>query len=206
MNRAVTASAPSSSSSATEPQRMLKEPFSQLLRASEYRWLDTARWASYHDVAIVKHSVAWLREWGVMGARRLLSWLPAKIFCCLKFLSVSAEAVEEGNPTCWQEGFSYEMCCDEKYGPEGNKECWDGMHWRCFGLACDHSAHQLGRRGLHEVFSPQCFRLRYGRRRDLGQAVESFLRGFIDVEIHAFTALASGWRAFETLESMLLRL
>ena len=63
-----------------------------------------------------------------MGARRLLSWLPAKIFCCLKFLSVSAEAVEEGNPTCWQEGFSYEMCCDEKYGPEGNKECWDGMH------------------------------------------------------------------------------
>ena len=63
-----------------------------------------------------------------MGGRCLLAWLPAKILCFLLFLSFSVEAVAEGNPTCWQEGFSYEMCCGEKYGPEGNKECWDGMH------------------------------------------------------------------------------
>ncbi|CAJ1409400.1 unnamed protein product [Effrenium voratum] len=35
---------------------------------------------------------------------------------------------DEGNPACWQEGFSFQSCCNESYGPGGNAECWDGMH------------------------------------------------------------------------------
>ncbi|CAE7820996.1 ARAD1 [Symbiodinium microadriaticum] len=52
----------------------------------------------------------------------------AGTFLSLALNMIFPQAVAEGNPTCWQEGFSYEMCCGEKYGPEGNKECWDGMH------------------------------------------------------------------------------
>lgn len=36
-------------------------------------------------------------------------------------------AVEGGNPTCWVEGFTYEICCDTHKGPKGNEGCWDSL-------------------------------------------------------------------------------
>eukprot|EP00435_Cladocopium_sp_Y103_P029671 s1023_g7.t1 len=31
-----------------------------------------------------------------------------------------------GNSECWAEGFGYENCCEAKFGPNGNAQCWDG--------------------------------------------------------------------------------
>jgi len=25
------------------------------------------------------------------------------------------------------DGFNYDTCCDPKFGPNGNSQCWDGM-------------------------------------------------------------------------------
>mmetsp|Transcript_11906 Transcript_11906/g.20398 ORF Transcript_11906/g.20398 Transcript_11906/m.20398 type:complete len:456 (+) Transcript_11906:73-1440(+) len=29
---------------------------------------------------------------------------------------------------CWIRGFQWAFCCDESFGPEGNKDCWDETH------------------------------------------------------------------------------
>ncbi|CAK9064686.1 unnamed protein product [Durusdinium trenchii] len=47
---------------------------------------------------------------------------------CALPAALLAVVTGEGNPSCWQEGFSYSLCCGEQYGPNGNEECWDGMH------------------------------------------------------------------------------
>ena len=32
----------------------------------------------------------------------------------------------DGNPDCWIEGYTYQLCCDITKGPKGEDTCWDG--------------------------------------------------------------------------------
>lgn len=63
-----------------------------------------------------------------MSARRPLamrsSAAGAAALCCL-WLCLRGAA---GNPACWVDsGVTREHCCDTKFGPEGNKGCWDQL-------------------------------------------------------------------------------
>lgn len=42
---------------------------------------------------------------------------------------------------CWIEGFSSELCCDPKYGPTGNEECWDDVFQ--YDPCCTSPSHQV---------------------------------------------------------------
>eukprot|EP00929_Paragymnodinium_shiwhaense_P023916 TRINITY_DN14863_c0_g1_i1.p1 TRINITY_DN14863_c0_g1~~TRINITY_DN14863_c0_g1_i1.p1 ORF type:complete len:249 (-),score=48.33 TRINITY_DN14863_c0_g1_i1:544-1290(-) len=33
-----------------------------------------------------------------------------------------------GNPACWMQGYTYSLCCHEKFGKKGNPACWDSKH------------------------------------------------------------------------------
>ncbi|CAE7853682.1 unnamed protein product [Symbiodinium necroappetens] len=42
-------------------------------------------------------------------------------------LALQASSVlGNGNPDCWIEGYTYQLCCDITKGPKGEAACWDG--------------------------------------------------------------------------------
>jgi len=38
---------------------------------------------------------------------------------------MSADITEGGNPFCWHDVFTFDLCCAARHGPGGNTECWD---------------------------------------------------------------------------------
>ena len=53
---------------------------------------------------------------------------------CGSFAPVRKQTWTRANSQCWSGGFSAELCCDQKYGTEGNPACWDSYH--TFGFCC----------------------------------------------------------------------
>eukprot|EP00931_Biecheleriopsis_adriatica_P078523 TRINITY_DN51982_c0_g1_i1.p1 TRINITY_DN51982_c0_g1~~TRINITY_DN51982_c0_g1_i1.p1 ORF type:complete len:183 (-),score=37.51 TRINITY_DN51982_c0_g1_i1:76-603(-) len=49
----------------------------------------------------------------------------------------SSSGESQGDPSCWVEGFSWDVCCHPGRGPRGNAVCWDGTFTfeRCCGGA-----------------------------------------------------------------------
>lgn len=48
-----------------------------------------------------------------------------------------------GNPECWHDGFTWEICCSPELGPGGNEHCWDTLYtFRhcCLGAGDPHAA------------------------------------------------------------------
>eukprot|EP00927_Polykrikos_kofoidii_P026645 TRINITY_DN2368_c0_g1_i2.p1 TRINITY_DN2368_c0_g1~~TRINITY_DN2368_c0_g1_i2.p1 ORF type:complete len:272 (-),score=36.23 TRINITY_DN2368_c0_g1_i2:60-875(-) len=66
----------------------------------------------------------WLRT-GDAGRQKAEGWVSGARDCH----PPGVRALVKGNPACWRQGFSYDICCDTSAGRRtGNVDCWDLTH------------------------------------------------------------------------------